>query len=199
MRRLILPTLCAALYACVPAGGEVTYTSGTYVQGGGGTYVQSTTYVETPDLVTVQPGVQVIADYDEPVFYTDGFYWRFNDGVWYRSNNYASGWVYYDAPPARLRVIDRPYEYRHYRPNGYVVRNRGPYRPAEPIVRDHRDYRTQPAAPAYRQPEPVVRDHRTAPAPVYQPTAPAPVVRDHRTAPAPTPPAPKPVVRDHRH
>jgi len=190
MRLLILPTLCAALYACVPAGGEVTYTSTGYVGGGA--------YVESPDLVTVQPGVQVIADYDEPVFYTDGFYWRFDNGVWYRSGNYASGWVYYGAAPARLRVIDRPYEYRHYRPSGYVVRNRGPYRPAEPIVRDHRDYRAQPAAPAYRPPaNEAVRDHRPV-APVYQPTAPAPVVRDHRTAPAPAP-APKPVVRDHRH
>jgi hypothetical protein len=47
--------------------------------------------VSTPDLVTVSPGVQVVADYDEPVFYTDGFYWRYTDGGWYRSNNYATG------------------------------------------------------------------------------------------------------------
>ena len=165
MRLLILPTLCAALYACVPAGGEVTYTSGTYVSGGA--------YATTPDLVTVQPGVQVIADYDEPVFYTDGFYWRFYDGYWYRSGNYASGWVYYGGAPVRLRGIDRPYAYAHYRPNGWVARNRAPYRPAAPITRDHRAY--QPA-PAYRPAAPAVRDHRAAPVE----RRPAPVVRDHR-------------------
>ena len=29
-----------------------------------------------PDMAYVSPGVQVIADYDEPIFYSDGFYWR---------------------------------------------------------------------------------------------------------------------------
>ena len=29
-----------------------------------------------PDLVYAAPGVQVIADYNEPIFYSDGFYWR---------------------------------------------------------------------------------------------------------------------------
>jgi hypothetical protein len=34
------------------------------------------------DLVTVTPGIQVIADYDESIFYTDGFYWRNYDNAW---------------------------------------------------------------------------------------------------------------------
>jgi hypothetical protein len=56
-------------------------------------------YAATPDLVTVSPGVQVVADYDEPVFYNDGFYWRYYDGGWYCSSNYATGWFFVDAPP----------------------------------------------------------------------------------------------------
>ena len=40
-----------------------------------------------PDLVYVAPGVQVIADFDEPIFYADGLYWRFYSGTWYRSRN----------------------------------------------------------------------------------------------------------------
>src|SRR5690242_1081084 len=71
-----------------------------------------------PDLVTVSPGVQVIADYDEPVFYSDGFYWRYYGDTWYRSPYYDRGWVYAPPPPALLR-IDRPYAYRHYRPEGW--------------------------------------------------------------------------------
>ncbi|HET9626007.1 MAG TPA: hypothetical protein VFP84_31820, partial [Kofleriaceae bacterium] len=97
-----------------------------------------------PDLVEVSPGVQVVADYDEPVFYTDGFYWRYYNNIWYRSSNYASGWVYYESPPVGVLRIERPYAYRHYRPAGYVVRSRPRYRPAP--VREYRG-----ARPVYRR------------------------------------------------
>lgn len=83
-----------------------------------------------PDMAYVAPGVQVIADYDEPVFYTDGYYWRYtNDGRWYRSNTWTGGWVYASAPRAVLR-IERPRTYVRYRPDGYVSR-----RPAR-VLRD---------------------------------------------------------------
>ncbi|HEY0993644.1 MAG TPA: hypothetical protein VGD80_41605, partial [Kofleriaceae bacterium] len=153
-------------------------------------------YVSTPDLVTVSPGVQVVADYDEPVFYTDGFYWRFYNGGWYRSNNYATGWFFVDRPPVAVLRIDRPYAYAHYRPNGYVVRNRARYRPPENIVvRDQRR--------VYR-PEPVIRGRpevRTAPV-VRERTdvRSAPVVRertDVRDAPRrEAPPARKAPAKD---
>lgn len=156
-------------------------------------------YVDTPDLVAVGPGVQVVADYDEPVFYSDGFYWRFYNGGWYRSNYYYTGFYYYDRPPVAVLRIDRPYAYVRYRPRGYVVRNNRRYRPAEVISRDHRQpaYRAEPVVrerpaarpqPTYRS-DSVTRDHRNAPpppaaAPVTR-SAPAPVVRDHRRAPPP--------------
>ena len=70
-----------------------------------------------PDLVTVSPGVQVIADYDEPIFYSDGFYWRYDGGGWYRSTYYTGGWVYARPPVAVLR-IDRPYALRALSPRG---------------------------------------------------------------------------------
>lgn len=192
MRRTILS---AVLFAAAAGGcyttGEVGY-SATYSGGG-------EAYVSQPDLVEVSPGVQVVADYDEPVFYTDGFYWRFYNNGWYRSNNYATGWSYYERPPVAVVRIDRPYAYAHYRPQGYVVRNRARYRPIEPVVRDHRQAEPVGRGPGYRA-EPAVRDHRE-PAPVYRAPAPGPVVRDHRE-PAPAArapaPAPAPVVRDHR-
>lgn len=208
--------LTAVLFAATLGGcyttGTVGYRSGYYARGG------ADVYVSTPDLVAVGPGVQVVADYDEPVFYSDGFYWRFYDGYWYRSDNYATGWYYYERPPVAVLRIERPYEYRRYRPQGYAVRSRGRYRPAEAIVRDHRQpaYRSGPVVrdhrepaygpgpavrdhrePAYR-PEPAGRDHRAAP-PVSRPPTPAPSARDHRDAPPEArPPAPAPTVRDHR-
>jgi hypothetical protein len=153
-------------------------------------------YVAQPDMAEVSPGVQVVANYDEPVFYSEGFYWRYQDNYWYRSNNYASGFYFYASPPAVIVHIDRPYAYVHYRPAGYVARNPPRYRPA-PVVRGRETtYRPAPAAqPGYRpapaaQPgyragpaaEPVVRDHRETAAPAARP-APAPVVRDHRAPP----------------
>ncbi len=140
-----------------------------------------------PDLVDVGGGVRVIADYDEPVFYTDNYYWRFYGGTWYRSNVYNGGWVVYNDVPYSVRRIDRPHAYVRYRPSGYVPRarrdnyNRGGYRPApQPAVRDHRTYDRG----GYRQPapQPAVRDHRTnpRPAPAAQPVRSGPAVRDHR-------------------
>ncbi len=188
--------LASALGGCV-ASGSATY--------GGGVAVS------TPDLVEVSPGVQVVADYDDSVFYSDGYYWRNDGGMWYRSTYYSGGWSYWSSPPRAIVSINDPYRYRNYRPNGYQPRHQ-PYRQQEPIrnrpapqggavVRDHRD--PEP----YRQPEPVrnepnVRDHRD-PEPVRQPEPVhnEPNVRDHRDnapPPAPAPAKKDPHVRDHR-
>jgi len=76
-----------------------------------------------PDLVYAGPGVQVIADYDEPIFYSDGLYWRYYGGTWYRSPRYTGGWAI-GAPPMAVRRIDHPHAFVHYRPNGWVARPR---------------------------------------------------------------------------
>jgi hypothetical protein len=104
----------------------------------------------SPDLVVVSPGLQVIADYDEPIFFADGFYWWYVDGYWYRSTVYTGGWIYVSNPPVVIVRIGEPHRYRHYRPHGYVVRQRPvPSRQLErPATRDHR--RTRPTT----------RDHR---------------------------------------
>lgn len=184
MRGIILSAvLLAALGGCYTTG-RVGYAA-TYSTG---------VYATTPDLVAVGPGIQVVADYDEPVFFTSGFYWRFYDGYWYRSSNYATGWYYDARPPVAVLRIDRPYSYVRYRPSGYVARNRPRYRPAETIVRDHR------SQPTYRA-EPVIRRDSYRAAPVREaPPARAPSaapVRDHRQPP---PAARKEDrrVRDHR-
>jgi hypothetical protein len=189
MRRIILVAL---VMSAALAGGCAG--SGTVYYAGGGTLTATTV---APDLVYVSPGVQVVADYDYPVFYSDNYYWRYDDGRWWRSSWYTGGWVYATPPHAVLR-IERPYAYRHYRPSGYVSRRayrdtRPAYRDTRPVYRDTR--------PVYRDTRPAVRDHRSSrPAPVYRAPAPAPVVRDHRSSrPAPrATPAPASRSRDHR-
>jgi hypothetical protein len=93
----------------------------------------------TPDLVYAGPGVSVIADYDEPIFYTGGFYWWNYGGGWYRSSSYTGGWAY-ASPPGSVTRIHDPYRYRHYRPSNYRARNRPV--PSHRIQRPMHDRRT---------------------------------------------------------
>jgi hypothetical protein len=76
-----------------------------------------------PEMVDVSPGVQVVYDYDYPVFFTGGFYWRWYGGGWYSSHYYNGGWGVAANVPMGIRGIDRPYAYAHYRPAGYVPRS----------------------------------------------------------------------------
>ena len=132
-----------------------------------------------PDLVTVSPGVQVIADYDEPIFYSDGFYWRYYGGIWYRSNYYTGGWVYARPPVAVLR-IDRPYAYRALSPGGLGrppahrsrAAGRGYVAPA-PTARLSR----HPAGGVPRRP---AAAYRAAPAPAYRGAPPRRRTAAHR-------------------
>ena len=121
--------------------------------------------VDTPDLVEVSPGVQVIADYDEPVFFSDSFYWRNSGGVWYRSGTWGGGWVAYDRPPQAIVHIERPTAYAHYRPAGWHPRERRTER-REPVRREeHREVRHEERREPVREErrEPVREEHREAP------------------------------------
>jgi hypothetical protein len=72
--------------------------------------------VAAPRLVVVSPGVQVVPEFDEEVFFTDGFYWVRRDAVWYRSRVHTGGWVVVPgrAVPARLVKIP-PGHYRNWK------------------------------------------------------------------------------------
>jgi hypothetical protein len=101
--------------------------TGVYTPAYVGPSVSVTATTVGPDLVYVSPGVQVIADYGEPVFYADGYYWRESGGIWYRSSYHTHGWVSYRAPYSIVSIRDR-HTYRHYRPAGYVPRANRSYR-----------------------------------------------------------------------
>jgi hypothetical protein len=87
--------------------------------------MRSSAYVETPDMVALDSGVYVVQDYDQPVFYSDSYYWRYDGGVWYRSGYYNRGWVRVSTVPYRVRTIDRPYAYVHYRGSANVRHDNG--------------------------------------------------------------------------
>jgi hypothetical protein len=66
-----------------------------------------------PRLVVVQPGVQVVPEVQEEVFFHDGWYWVRRDAYWYRSRDHRNGWVLVPERrvPPRLVAIPRG----HYR------------------------------------------------------------------------------------
>jgi hypothetical protein len=104
--------------------------------------------VTAPDLVVISPGVQVIANYDEPIFYSENYYWRNDGGAWYRSQYHTGGWARVEVVPVTIRSIERPSAYVHYH---------GEVRASEHV--EHREAQPQ---------RPEVRDHRVAPAPRHE-------------------------------
>ena len=196
MKKILLPVVAALGFTagCYTHGDVgMTYSSG------GGYYAEP-----GPDLYYYSPGVSIVAYGDDPVFYSDNYYYRYDNGVWYQSNLYNGGWSVSYNVPYGVRSIDRPTSYARFRGGqGWTRVNAGATGNAQGgvQVRDHRGGYNNGgyARPA---PQPAVRDHRSyQPAPAPAP-APAPVGRDHRSGytPGPAPaPAPAPHVRDHRH
>src|SRR5512139_2013830 len=45
-----------------------------------------------PPLVVVQPGVQVVQDFDQEIFFVDGYYWVCRDDSWYRARDPRARW-----------------------------------------------------------------------------------------------------------
>lgn len=68
-----------------------------------------------PPLVVVQPGIQVVENWDEEVFFTGGYYWVCRNGYWYRASSPRARWVYVEhrhVPPGVARLP--PGHYKHY-------------------------------------------------------------------------------------
>jgi hypothetical protein len=97
-----------------------------------------------PPRVLIAPGVWVVEDYDDEVFYEGGWYWVQRDDHWYRSRDHRGHWgeIGRDRVPARF-FGQAPGYYRHYRPEARpqpaeVRRGSAPPRRAE---RDRPDNR----------------------------------------------------------
>jgi len=94
----------------------------------GTTTVRGTAYTSTPDLEYIGPDVQVVADYDRPVFYSQNYYWRYDDGVWLRSPYHDRGWARVTTVPRAVLSIRTPGAYVHYHHRSMGNRNPRVYR-----------------------------------------------------------------------
>jgi hypothetical protein len=111
MKKLLSMLVALALGGCFATLGE----DGRMVGGGEATFTLSLPAV-LPPLIVVQPGVSVVRDIDDEVFYADGYYWARQDRTWFRSQDHRSGWARVENRHVPA-VIARspPGHYRHYR------------------------------------------------------------------------------------
>jgi len=58
--------------------------------------------VVLPPMVVVQPGVQVVSELDEEVYFVGGWYWVRRGPHWYRTHDHRGQWVW--VAPARVPV-----------------------------------------------------------------------------------------------
>lgn len=84
----------------------------------------SITFGAPPPVVLVQPGVQVVEDSSDEVFFVDNVYWVRRGSRWYRANDHRGGWVVVNGPgvpPSLVRLP--PGKYKHYKHGKSVVVN----------------------------------------------------------------------------
>lgn len=155
----------------------------------------------TPELVAMDgdPDVMIVANADEPMFYSDHAYYLYRDRQWYRSSSHRHGWTREDQPPLAVQRIHRPTAYVHYRHRAGAPRTTynqaRAVPPAEPI--EHHPPIAPPPADTPAN-APIVRDHREAPPvgadPQLQaPRRDAPPIGNAPTPANPQPPSPNPL------
>lgn len=142
-------------------------------------------HVTSPELIEVSPGVQVIADADEPLFYSDGYYWLYRGGTWLRSDSYRGGFVRVEIRyvPQRIRTIDQPQVYAQYR------RRHGHDQQARQGYEARRSYEPRRTTPA---PQPQTTRPQAVPATPPRQTWEPGGLRPPDTVPPVTPPVTSP-------
>lgn len=80
------------------------------------------TFNAPPPLVVVEPGVQVVEDQDEEVFFVSDYYWVRRGPRWYRTKDHRGGWVVVDGPGVPPSLVRVPAgKYRRYKHGKAVV------------------------------------------------------------------------------
>ncbi len=80
------------------------------------------TFNAPPPLVVVEPGVQVVEDNDEEVYFVDNYYWVRRGPRWYRTRDHHGGWAVVDGPGVPPSIVRMPEgKYRRYKRGKAVV------------------------------------------------------------------------------
>jgi len=63
---------------------------------------------DPPGVVEVEPGIWVVPNWRTQVFYSDGWYWTYYEGRWYRGSGRHSGWRVVEVHQVPQRVVTVP-------------------------------------------------------------------------------------------
>lgn len=113
----------------------------------------SISFQAPPPLVVAEPGVQVVADSDDEVFFVDNWFWHRRGGSWFRTRTHTGGWANVDSrsvPQVLIRL-----------PVGRYRRWRGEVHTATPIANappPPPNYNPPPQAPPPQQAPPPSQD-----------------------------------------
>jgi hypothetical protein len=104
LRKLVMTLAVAALAAPAAASAQAHFS------------IQIGLPAVLPPLVVVEPGVQVVEDYGEEIFFVDGYYWVHRGDRWYRTRDHRARWTFVEprwVPGALVRIPHG--HYRHWR------------------------------------------------------------------------------------
>lgn len=69
-----------------------------------------------PQLVVVAPGVEVVPDFDDEVFFVDQYYWHRRGPHWYRTSSHNGGWVLVEPQIVPRTIVSIPVgQYRRFK------------------------------------------------------------------------------------
>jgi hypothetical protein len=110
----------------------------------------------TPEMVALEtdPSVMVVANADEPIFYTENTYYLYRNDHWYRSPSHRGDWKRVDSPPDHVRRIEQPRTYVHYRHNPGANPPRTTFNQRDQVPTPRPDQDQDHPATAPREPNP---------------------------------------------
>jgi len=80
------------------------------------------TFEAPPPLVEVSPGVQVVPDREQEVYFVDGWYWTRHGKHWFRTRDHRGGWVVVgESEVPQTVVVIPPGKYKKYKAPKKVV------------------------------------------------------------------------------
>jgi hypothetical protein len=121
-------------------------------------------FTEAPTLVTIEPGVFVVRDADQPVYWVDSSYWVYRDNVWYRSSTYDGGWTVVEVDVVPMTIVHRDHHaYVHYHGAAEAETRPAPRMPvaaAPALERQEHNRQEHNASPPALAPPAIVPDRR---------------------------------------
>jgi len=104
--------LCLAALAASPAFAQVNVNVNVALP--------TITFQAPPPVVVVEPGVQVVENSPDEVFFVDNWYWVRRDAKWFRTKDHRGGWVLVSDSLVPVAIVKLPPgKYKNWKGKGH--------------------------------------------------------------------------------